>query len=422
MGVRWQRRAAAVALAAGIAGGTVSIGQALTTRTADAADTEATPLRLSRALPSWLAPGARWRAEGWAGAEVAVRLLVGGRQVAHGRTGRLGRFTLSFRAPLQAGRHRVAIVSAGRRVALPPLLVRPVVLAAVGDVNLGDQTAGAIRSYGLNFPWTSAAPLLRVADVAIANLECAISARGEPAPKEYTFRGHPAATAGLRNAGIDAVSLANNHSLDFGADAFLDTIRHLRRNGVEPFGGGRDLAAAHRAVTRTAGGLRLAFLGYSDVRPAGFDATSATPGTARADLPMVDDIRRARRTADVVVVYFHWGEELAGTPDTRQRSFAATALAAGATVVLGAHPHVLQPVERTRRRLVAWSLGNFVFAARSAGTTETGILTVGLDVHGVRWSELVPARIEGVRPLVDGERAARTLERLQRARASAVLR
>ncbi len=265
--------------------------------------------------------------------------------------------------------------------------------------------------------WTSAAPLLRAADIAIANLECAISTRGTPEPKEYTFRADPTSVRGLAGAGVDVVSVANNHSLDFGVDAFLDTLRHLRRGGIEPVGGGRDLDSARRPVIRTVGGLRAAFLAYSDIRPSGFDATPSKPGAAPARAELAADVRRARRSADLVVVYFHWGTELAQTPDGRQRTFAAVALEAGAAVVLGAHPHVLQPLERRGRRVVAWSLGNFVFAANSAGTTATGVLTLGLDARGVRWTELVPAKIDGVRPVLDEQRAQRTLRRLAQSKA-----
>ena len=127
------------------------------------------------------------------------------------------------------------------------LTVRPLVLAAVGDVNLGDRTALAISAHGAAYPWTGMAPLLRTADLAVANLECAVSVRGIPAGgKEYTFRAHPGALAAVGRAGIDVVSLANNHSVDYGGDALLDTIRHARRAGIATVGGGADLADARR--------------------------------------------------------------------------------------------------------------------------------------------------------------------------------
>ena len=163
-------------------------------------------------------------------------------------------------------------------------------------------------------------------------------------------------------------------------------------------------------------------LAYSDVRPYGFDAGPGLPGAAPAFSELIDpDVRKARRTADVVVVYFHWGTELATTPDSRQRSLADVALRAGATVVLGAHPHVLQPVQRGGRKLVAWSLGNFVFGAHSAGTTSTGVLLARLNAHGVSQAQLVPARIAGVRPALDTRYAATARARIGAERAPAAL-
>jgi poly-gamma-glutamate synthesis protein (capsule biosynthesis protein) len=292
--------------------------------------------------------------------------------------------------------------------------VRPLVLAAGGDVNLGDRIGSAIATTGPHRPWARVAPLLRAADLAVVNLECAVSDRGSPVAKEYTFRGPPGALAGVARAGVDAVSVANNHSLDYGAEAFLDTLARARRAGVEPVGGGAGLAAARRPVFFELGGLRVALLGYSDVRPLGFDAAAGKPGAARAAPGWIrDDVARARRRADVVVVFFHWGTELARRPDVRQRKFADAAIGAGATVVLGAHPHVLQPLERRGGRIIAWSLGNLVFGAESPGTTETGILLVRLGVDGAHSAELVPARIHGFTPVPEPRHAARALRRLR---------
>jgi poly-gamma-glutamate capsule biosynthesis protein CapA/YwtB (metallophosphatase superfamily) len=149
------------------------------------------------------------------------------------------------------------------------------------------------------------------------------------------------------------------------------------------------------------GGLRIAFLAYSDVNPLGFPAGVSTPGTARAVAEHVtSDVRAARRGADVVVCWFHWGEELHAEPTAAQRLLAAAALAGGADVVLGAHPHVLGSVSLPRRgALVAWSLGNFVFPSFRAETVRTGVLVVRLGAGGVLGHDLVPHRIEGYRPM-----------------------
>ncbi len=281
--------------------------------------------------------------------------------------------------------------------------MRPLVLAAGGDVNPGDRVATAVAAHGARYPWLSVGPLLRGADLATVNLEGVVSTRGTPWPdKAFHFRGPRAvldAASGF--AGIDVVAVANNHSLDYGRVAFRDTLAAARRAGVATVGGGRGLAVARRPAVLAAGGLRVAFLGYDDIQP-DFHARAGVAGTAPADGELVAaDVRAARRGADAVVVWFHWGVELERSPNSRQRELARAALTAGAAVVLGAHPHVLQPIERRGRTLVAWSLGNFVFAPHSAGTDETGVLLVRLGARGVVGHSFRPAKIVGVQPRLD---------------------
>jgi poly-gamma-glutamate capsule biosynthesis protein CapA/YwtB (metallophosphatase superfamily) len=358
------------------------------------------PIELRTELPDWLAPGAPLRVHGFAGREEPVELLVGGRVVAKTLTGPRGGFRLAAPAPAP-GRHPVAVRAGERRTPVGVLLVRPVKLAAVGDVMFSESVARGISDHGPGYPWSAAGPLLRSADVATANLETAISRRGRPEPKEFTFRGAPEALAGMRRiGGIGVVSVANNHAVDYGREAFLDTLRHTRAAGIVPVGGGANEAQARKPVFLERGGLRIAFLAYSDVNPAGFPAGPTTPGVARAVYEhIIADVRRARKQADVVVCWFHWGEELRAEPTSRQQQFAAAALEGGAHVVLGAHPHVLGPVLVPRRgSLVAWSLGNFVFPSFREQTVRTGVLVVHLDAKGVRGHRLAPYRINGFRP------------------------
>jgi poly-gamma-glutamate synthesis protein (capsule biosynthesis protein) len=204
-----------------------------------------------------------------------------------------------------------------------------------------------------------------------------------------------------RASGLDVVTVANNHSGDYGPTALLDTIRYARAAGLQVVGGGANEGAATRPAFLTVGGLRIAFVGFSDVNPYGFNATISSPGTAEADPAVVAvAVRAARARADVVVCWFHWGTELHPEPDARQVMLADTAVRAGAQVVLGAHPHVFgRVVKRGAHSLVAWTLGNFVFPSHSASTVRTGILDVRLDRSGVRGWRVTPAHIEGFRPL-----------------------
>jgi poly-gamma-glutamate synthesis protein (capsule biosynthesis protein) len=320
--------------------------------------------------------------------------------LAAARADRRGRFRREVR-PRRPRRRIVlrarAAAGLSRRVLVR---TRPVLLAAVGDVNLGDGPAAVMALRGLRHPWTSAAPALRGADVAFGNLECAVSTRGAPVPKEFNFRGQPAALRVMaRYAGFDVVNLANNHVGDYGTRALLDTVAHARRVGMTPVGAGGSLAAAARPRVVERLGLRIAFVGFSNILPASFYAGLGHPGTQPATPGLIAaGVRRARRRADVVIATFHWGVERSTRADSRQRAFAAVALRAGAHAVIGAHPHVLQPVVRSGRRIVAYSLGNFVFGASSALTARTGILRLRLSTRGVEGTRLQPALIEGTRP------------------------
>ena len=350
-------------------------------------------------LPAWLAPGASFTVTGFAGSRVTVEVLADGRPVAMARSGRFGRFALHAAAP-GSGRHQISVRAGGERQGVGTLVVRPVTLAAVGDVTPGEQVGSAVAAHGGAYPWAFVGATLRSADITTANLEGAVTSRGVAAVKQYRFRGPAALLTGARAAaGVDVLTLANNHSLDFGSVGLADTLAAAHAAGIATVGAGADEAAARRPAFVEAGGLRIAFLGYSDVNPPGFAAGPASAGTARADVAVIAaDVRAAHRQADLVVVWFHWGVELHASPDARQASLARSALDAGASVVLGAHPHVLGPVERPRlHTLVAWTLGNFVFPSGPGATGRTAILDVRLTKQGVAGYDLVPAR-SGVQP------------------------
>jgi hypothetical protein len=359
---------------------------------------------VSSRLPAWVAPGVRVVVTGFAGGDRPVRVRLRGAVVARTTSGPLGRFHAGFAAP-RPGRYAVTVMSDGRVTRVGVLTTRPVTLAAVGDVTSGEQVGASLATLGAAYPWTNVGALLRRADLATANLEGSVSTRGLPVPnKEFHFRGPPVLLRSAhRSGGLDVVTVANNHSGDYGSEALLDTVRYARSAGLLVVGGGGNAGAAVRPAIATIGGLRVAFVGFSDVNPAGFNAGLRTPGTAKADVAVVSAaIRGARHRADVVVCCFHWGTELHREPSMRQRELAAAALGAGAQVVLGAHPHVFGGVETApRRSVVAWTLGNFVFPAISPSTARTGILMVSLDRRGVRGWRVVHATIHGFRPQLD---------------------
>ncbi len=304
-------------------------------------------------------------------------------------------------------RYRLRLATGG--VASKPITVRTreITLAAFGDANFGDGVASVMDVRGALWPWRGVAPTLRDADIAFGNLECAISERGFPVPKQFNFRGRPDRLRQVvRFAGLDVLNLANNHAGDYGTNALLDTVRAVRSSGALPVGAGATLRAAQRPQVVSRLGLRVGFVGFSDIGPTSFAAGPRRPGTSFASpAAIAAGVRAAARIADVVIVTFHWGVERSTSENARQRSFARNALAAGATAVIGAHPHVLQPIRRPgkgRRNLVAYSLGNFVWAAGSGLTSATGILRVKLSGRGVEGAKLLRARIEGTRPRLLG--------------------
>ena len=218
-----------------------------------------------------------------------------------------------------------------------------------------------------------------------------MSTRGTKVPKTFNFRGSPAALREVvRFAGLDVLNLANNHAGDYGMTALLDTVRAVRSSGAVPVGAGATLDAARRPQVVTRLGLRIAFVGFSDIGPSSFFAGPSSPGTSFATVPGIRAaVRAARRQADIVVATFHWGIERDTAENARQRGFASAALGAGAVAVIGAHPHVLQPIRRVgARKVVAYSLGNFVWAAGSAAASRTGILRLRLSARGVEGARL----------------------------------
>jgi poly-gamma-glutamate synthesis protein (capsule biosynthesis protein) len=345
-----------------------------------------------------------------AGAPVDLQRLADGRRWVTIKTARAapdGRARLRYEPPVARSRHSLRAVSAGLASAVLRIRTRPVTLAAFGDVNFGDRVAAVMDARGTLWPWRGVAPALRAADIAFGNLECAISLRGAPVAQQFRFRGRPDRLRKVaRFAGLDVLNLANNHVGDYGRLALLDTVRAVRAGGVLPVGAGATLAAARRPQLITRLGLRVGFVGFSDILPASFAAGPGRPGTSFASFEAIAaGVRAARRRSDVVIATFHWGVERAPREDARQRAFARAALAAGATAVIGAHPHVLQQIRRPgagRRRLVAYSLGNFVWSAGSPATTSSAILRAKLSGRGVAGHRLLRARIEGTRPRLLG--------------------
>ena len=312
--------------------------------------------------------------------------------------------------------------AATRQAPTPPPVAR---LRFVGDVMLARSIGRRIAGGDPAAIFDGVAMELRDADVTVVNLECAISAGGTPARKRYTFRAPPAAAATLADAGVDLAAVANNHAFDYGEAAFLDTLTALAAESIGALGGGGSAAEAHAGAVVAAGGLRIAFLAYaadftegSGWRTTDAEATSSGPGIAIGRPEAVrDDVRRALDAADVAVVLMHAGVEGSVAPAADQRRIARAALDAGASLVVGSHPHVLQGAWHAGGSAVAWSLGNFVFDGfegfYGGRATDSAILDVTLDGRGVARLEWLPViLVDGLPEVAPQAEAARIRRQL----------
>ena len=274
-----------------------------------------------------------------------------------------------------------ATSSAVTTTTLPPVeLSKEWTLLAGGDV-LMDRTE--LRDVD---PFEFIEPALASADLAVVNAEMAISDRGVPAGKRFVFRAPPSAARRMASAGIDVASLGNNHAKDYGSSALVDTVDLLEAAGVVAVGAGAtDVEAYRYRVLHTVGDVSVAFVGVSMIIPWGFPAGADSPGIASARPPsrVVDSVREADGAADVVIALVHWGIERSTCPNKTQRDFARELLDAGADAVIGHHPHVLQPVEFADGKLIAYSLGNFIWHPRWGITGDTGVLQIDFDADEI---------------------------------------
>jgi poly-gamma-glutamate synthesis protein (capsule biosynthesis protein) len=275
-------------------------------------------------------------------------------------------------------------------------------LALAGDTMLGRGVAERLAEAP---PESLFAPevvdVASEADLFVLNLECCISDRGAPWPdpsKPFFFRAPPVAVKALAHLGVDCVTLANNHALDFGQEALLDTVEHLDAAGIAHVGAGPSASAAQSPVVLEAAGLRLAVLGVAD-HPADFAAGETAAGIAFADLwtgmPdwLIETVRAARGAADVVLVTPHWGPNMTPQPEPHVRLTAGALVEAGATLVAGHSAHVFQGVAGP----VLFDLGDFLddYAVDPALRNDLGLLfLVDLDRGGPKRLEAVPLRLD----------------------------
>jgi poly-gamma-glutamate capsule biosynthesis protein CapA/YwtB (metallophosphatase superfamily) len=316
---------------------------------------------------------------------------------------------------------RSPVTAHARRVArhTPGPASRDVTLAFAGDVNFAKRTGKLLRH-----PARAFGPISKVlgsADFTAVNLETAVTARGTPQPKQFHFRTTGKAFTAIRAAGIDLVTMANNHVLDYGQTGLKNTLAAAKAARFPHVGIGVNARAAWAPYITTIKGTRIAIIGVSQVAElaSSWVATRHRPGEANSinTRRTLAAVRAARKRADVVIVFMHWGTEGQACPDPNQLALAPRLAHAGASIIIGAHAHTLQGSGWLGHTFVAYGMGNFLWWEHSY-STATGVLKLTLRPHAPLKARFVPAVVSATgQPLAlhsaRARRAARSYSSLR---------
>jgi poly-gamma-glutamate capsule biosynthesis protein CapA/YwtB (metallophosphatase superfamily) len=280
-------------------------------------------------------------------------------------------------------------------------------LSFAGDAMMDWSVKTTIAQKGADYPFIHVKKELVSSDLGIVNLETAVTTSSNKTPKQYNFKSNPVSLTGLKNAGFQLVSLANNHTLDYQTTGLRDTLTNLKKYKLDYVGGGLNSAEAYAAKTYQLKGKTIKILAFSRVLPDyNWVATASKPGLANGyDLSLINrTIKNEKKNADYVFVYIHWGVETKRTPEAFQRQWAKAMIDSGADGIMGSHPHVLQGFEYYKGKPIAYSLGNFLFPNYVKGDKAQTTL-VHLDIKGKNISMVVtPYKIYKDQIIPQGEK------------------
>jgi poly-gamma-glutamate capsule biosynthesis protein CapA/YwtB (metallophosphatase superfamily) len=297
-------------------------------------------------------------------------------------------------------------------------------ITAVGDIMLSRKVARFIKEENdAYYPFKKVSPWLESGDITFGNLESPFGRGGKPIPgKGIWFKAEPEYASVLKTVGFDVLSVANNHILDFDSEVLLENLEVIDSLGLHSIGAGRNIEEARSPVIIEKNGTKVAFLGYSDFYNIFWDwsyqrsfvAKEDLPGVAPLDLKvMEEDIKRVRDSVDMVVVSVHWGVEESPRPSAEQRQMAHALWEAGADVILGHHPHVLQGIEVKDGNVVAYSLGNFVFDQPWEDNRQSVILNLDFNMGKLSGLRLVPVYTKDGRALpAEGDKSEAILDKI----------
>jgi poly-gamma-glutamate synthesis protein (capsule biosynthesis protein) len=264
-------------------------------------------------------------------------------------------------------------------------------ILAAGDVMLGSWIEQVIRAKGWNYPFVQLDSVVNRADIFFCNLEAPFGTSGIAFEKTYTFRVSPDLVQVLTAGRINMVSLANNHIMDYGAEPLQTTMDLLEKNNIYYSGAGLNLLEARKPARMEIKGKNISFACYSLTFPEEFWATDSSAGTCFPSHSFVfRDLKKYKKDSDLLVVSFHWGGELLSTPKEYQITLAHQVIDAGADLILGHHPHVIQGIEIYQGKVIAYSLGNFIFGSYSESVKESMLLEFHQGVVGIEKCRIHP--------------------------------
>nr|WP_275444506.1 CapA family protein [Paenibacillus sp. ACRRX] len=257
----------------------------------------------------------------------------------------------------------------------------------VGDIINAGKVADVVAKSGYHYPYSYVKSIFQQDDLTIANVETPITKRGVPAQhKEFVYKSSPKMASAMKEAGIDVVNLANNHVMDQGEEGLIDTFAALQGADIRYVGAGKNGIEAYQPVIVKRNGMSIAVLGFSRVIPdVSWYAGKNKPGLAATYDPTkaLESIRKAKQAADIVIVVAHWGKEKVDYPVKHQQDLAHAYIDAGADLIIGGHPHVLQGFEPYKGKWIAYSMGNFIFTrATQPKTWETMVLEAECTKNG----------------------------------------
>lgn len=278
-----------------------------------------------------------------------------------------------------------------------------VVISFGGDTLFSGKVENKLKQAGYDYPYKHVKDLFLQDDLTVLNLETPVTEGGTPEEeKTFAFKSSPKALPEMVRAGVEAVNLANNHILDQGVEGLLDTLEHLSEAGVLHVGAGKNSKEAFAPVYVERNGIRIALCGFSRVIPRKEWAAGKGPGVAATydSTQAVKTIEEARDQADLVLVVVHWGKERTVELEKHQTELAHAYIDAGADLVIGGHPHVLQGLESYKGKWIAYSTGNFIFTkSKDPNTWETAVFQASCSKAGDCELKLVPYRTEVGQPV-----------------------